>query len=85
MVSAALKPLYLKQEVTKDEYTDINRDVSRMLYDRVGDAGALADHRTREMWQKVASDEVDSAVRALRAETVGAVAGSSSSQVPTVP
>lgn len=79
MVSAALKPLYLKQEVTKDEYTDINRDVSRMLYDRVGDAGALADHRTREMWQKVASDEVDSAVRALRADAVGAVAGSSSS------
>lgn len=75
MVSAALKPRYLKHEVSKDEYTDINRDVSRRLYDRVGDKGpaALADQSTREMWQKVAGDEVEGAVRALRAAEGGEV------------
>jgi len=70
MVKAALKPLYQKQEVSKDEYTDINRDVSRLLYDKVGDAGELADQTNRERWQKVASDEVESAVKALRAAQV---------------
>lgn len=70
MVKAALKPLYQKQEVSKDEYTDINRDVSRLLYDKVGDAGGLADQTTRERWQKVASDEVDSAIKALRSRVV---------------
>ncbi|KAF2624698.1 hypothetical protein BU25DRAFT_132516 [Macroventuria anomochaeta] len=74
MVTAVLKPLYLKKEVTKEEYTDINRDVSRLLYDKVGDAGAapLADQETREKWQRMASDEVDCAIKALR--TAGVVA-----------
>ncbi|KAJ4986388.1 PHD-finger domain-containing protein [Stagonosporopsis vannaccii] len=68
MVTAVLKPLYLKKDVTKEEYTDINRDVSRLLYDKVGDAGAtaLADQDTREKWQRMASDEVDNAVKSLR-------------------
>ena len=69
MVTAVLKPLYLKKEVTKEEYTDVNRDVSRLLYDKVGDAGAtaLADQETREKWQRMAGDEVDNAIKALRA------------------
>ncbi|KAF2789202.1 hypothetical protein K505DRAFT_253842 [Melanomma pulvis-pyrius CBS 109.77] len=68
MVTVALKPLYIKKDITKDEYTDINRDISRLLYDRVGDAGAeaLANHETREKWQKMAVDEVEGAVKALR-------------------
>ncbi|KAF3036836.1 hypothetical protein E8E12_007315 [Didymella heteroderae] len=68
MVTAVLKPLYLKKEVTKEEYTDINRDVSRLLYEKVGDAGAaaLADRETREKWQRMAGDEVDNAIKALR-------------------
>ncbi|CAA9963405.1 HRD1 HRD ubiquitin ligase complex ER membrane component [Pyrenophora teres f. maculata] len=72
MVTAVLKPLYLKKEVTKQEYTDVNRDVSRLLYEKVGEAGAdaLADQDTREKWQKMASDEVDVAVKGLR--TAGA-------------
>ncbi|KAF1829277.1 hypothetical protein BDW02DRAFT_176463 [Decorospora gaudefroyi] len=68
MVTAVLKPLYLKKEVTKQEYTDVNRDVSRLLYEKVGEAGAdaLADQDTRERWQKMATSEVDNAVKALR-------------------
>lgn len=69
MVTAVLKPLYLKKDVTKEEYTDINRDVSRLLYEKVGEAGAdaLADQDTREKWQQMASGEVDSAVKTLKA------------------
>ncbi|CAG5178405.1 uncharacterized protein ALTATR162_LOCUS8684 [Alternaria atra] len=69
MVTAVLKPIYLKKEVTKEEYTDVNRDVSRLLYEKVGEAGAdaLADQDTREKWQKMATHEVDVAVKALRA------------------
>jgi hypothetical protein len=68
MVTAVLKPLYVKKEVTKQEYTDVNRDVSRLLYEKVGEAGAdaLADHDTRDKWQKMANWEVDGAVKALR-------------------
>lgn len=74
MVTAVLKPLYLKKDITKEEYTDINRDVSRLLYDKVGDAGAtaLADQDTREKWQRMAGDEVDNAVKSLH--TAGAAA-----------
>ncbi|KAF2015285.1 hypothetical protein BU24DRAFT_174957 [Aaosphaeria arxii CBS 175.79] len=70
MVTFALKPLYVKKEISKDEYTDVNRDISRLLYDRVSDAGAdaLADKDNREQWQKMAADEVDDAVKALRAD-----------------
>lgn len=74
MVTAVLKPLYMKKEVTKEEYTDINRDVSRLLYDKVGDAGAaaLADQETREKWQRMATDEVEGAIKVLR--TAGTIA-----------
>lgn len=72
MVTAVLKPIYLKKEVTKEEYTDINRDVSRLLYDKVGEAGAdaLADQETREKWQQMATTEVDNAVKMMRANRV---------------
>jgi hypothetical protein len=67
MVSAVLKPIYMKKEITKDEYTEINRDVSRLLYERVGDAGAnaLMSQDTRGKWQKMAMDEVNNAVLLL--------------------
>jgi hypothetical protein len=67
MVTAVLKPMYVKKEVSKEDYTDINRDVSRLLYDRVAEAGtdALASQGIRDKWQKIASNEVDNAVKAL--------------------
>ncbi|KAF2477608.1 uncharacterized protein BDR25DRAFT_206678 [Lindgomyces ingoldianus] len=80
MVTVALKPLYTKKDISKDEYTEINRDISRLLYDRVGDAGAeaLTDHDTREKWQKMAVDEVDAVVKTLRLNTVASVEDSAS-------
>lgn len=64
MVSAALKPYYKNQEVSKDQYTDINRNISRMLYEKVGDAG-IVDAEAREGWEKIAIEEVAKAVQSL--------------------
>jgi hypothetical protein len=70
MVKLALGSRYRGKEITKDQYTDINRDVSRKLYELVGDASHLADPDEREKWQKVAEDEVKKAVAALSAVTI---------------
>lgn len=66
LVSAALKPLYNDAIITKDEYTAINRDVSRSLYDRIGEVETLEDDQ-RSRWEKVAGEEVGRAVGALKA------------------
>jgi hypothetical protein len=63
MVSGALKPHYAKKQVDKDTFTDINRDISRMLYDRVWDAGGLVDSAARDRWEKIAVEEVETAVQ----------------------
>ena len=65
LVSAALRPHYHEQKISKDEYTIINRDVSRMLYDKIGDFEAL-DLEGKAKWEKVAGEEVNKAVTALR-------------------
>lgn len=67
LVSAALKPHYTEQTITKDEYTNINRDISRMLYDKIGDFEALAGE-DKAKWEKVAGEEVSKAVDALKAQ-----------------
>ncbi len=65
MVSAALKPHYRSQVVSRDEYTDINRRISRMLYERVGNAGVL-DAGAKAKWMSVASGEVNKAIANLK-------------------
>merc|ERR1711939_718552 len=67
LVATALKPHYHDQIITKDEYTIINRDVSRMLYDKIGDFEAL-DVDGKAKWEKVAGAEVQKAVSALKAQ-----------------
>ena len=67
MVSSALKPHYASNAVNKDQYTDINRNVSRMLYDLVGDTEDVTGH-SREGWEKVANDEVAKAVHAIKTD-----------------
>ncbi|KAL2050574.1 hypothetical protein ABVK25_009244 [Lepraria finkii] len=67
MVTAALKPYY-PNEVSKDQYTDINRNVSRMLYEKVGENGSL-EGEARENWERLARDEVAKAVQSLKATT----------------
>jgi hypothetical protein len=65
LVVSALQPHYQTQKINKDEYTDINRDVSRRLYEQIGTEDGLME---RERWQKVAIEEVRRAVLALRKE-----------------
>lgn len=68
LVSAALKPHYRNNTVNKDQYTDINRNVSRMLYDLAGDMGA-ANEEKRGEWERLATTEVEKAVQGLQAAT----------------
>lgn len=65
MVTSALKPHYHNNTVSKDQYTDINRNVSRMLYDKVGDIGSI-EGETRETYEQLASEEVAKAVESLK-------------------
>lgn len=63
MVSGVLKPHYAKKLVDKDTFTDINRDISRMLYDRIWDDGGFVDKAARDRWEKIALEEVEKAVQ----------------------
>ncbi|KAL8732039.1 MAG: hypothetical protein Q9166_002991 [cf. Caloplaca sp. 2 TL-2023] len=66
MVSSALKPHYHKSEISKDQYTDINRSVSRMLYEKVGGEENLR-YGAKDTWERMATEEVAKAVRSLKA------------------
>ncbi|OJJ47009.1 hypothetical protein ASPZODRAFT_31362, partial [Penicilliopsis zonata CBS 506.65] len=65
LVGAALKPFYRSKAVTKDEYTDINRMISRRLYDLVGGMQSLEGETKAEI-ERAASDEVHKAIDALK-------------------
>lgn len=65
MVKLALGTRYRDKEITKDQYTDINKNVSRKLYELVQDASALSGKEQRERWQSVADEEVRKAVSAI--------------------
>jgi len=65
MVKLALGSRYREKSITKDQYTVINRDVSRKMYELVQDASALSDQEEREKWQNIANEEVCKAVAAL--------------------
>jgi hypothetical protein len=65
LVGDALRPFYRRKVISKDEYTDINRTISRMFYEQIGEAQALdADRKTQ--LQAVAGEEVNKAVEALQ-------------------
>ena len=66
MVQAALKPFYHNGTLSKENYTVVNRDVSRMLYDLIGDVTRL-DGQNRKCWEDIATTEVRKAVESLRA------------------
>ena len=65
IVSSALRPHYHGNKIDKDQYTDINRNVSRMLYDMVG-KDENVDGDKREEWERIAREEVERAIEALR-------------------
>ncbi|KAL8972784.1 MAG: hypothetical protein Q9183_000348 [Haloplaca sp. 2 TL-2023] len=66
VVSSALKPYWHKSEISKEQFTDINRSVSRMLYEKVGGEDKLKDG-ARETWENMAGEEVGKAVQSLKA------------------
>jgi hypothetical protein len=63
IVKYALAPHWKSAEITKEQYADINRDVSRKLYEIVADQDISAE---RERWEKMAMNEVANAVQAVR-------------------
>lgn len=84
IVKTALAPHWKAAEITKEQYADINRDVSRKLYDIVSECGGTrhdSDIESTQMdeneehqrlsergkWEKIASQEVATAVKSLTA------------------
>ncbi|CAG8960379.1 hypothetical protein HYFRA_00012454 [Hymenoscyphus fraxineus] len=63
IVKNALKPIWQAAEITKEQYAGVNRDVSRKLYEMVADRDIS---ENREKWEKVATAEVATAVKALK-------------------
>ncbi|KAL3305739.1 phd-finger domain-containing protein [Colletotrichum asianum] len=66
IVRAALNPHYRAKELTSEQYANINRDVSRKLYEGLRDPQAL-DEDARKTWEKIAAKEVARAVEELKA------------------
>ena len=65
LVKDALKVPYKNKEVSKEQYTEINRTVSRMLYDEVGESANLSSEAV-DNWKRIAIEEVAKAVQSLR-------------------
>jgi hypothetical protein len=66
LVKEALRTPYQNNEVSKDQYTDINRSVSRMLYEKVGDdSETLLEGEAADHYRKMASLEVERQVKQL--------------------
>lgn len=70
LVGSALKPHYRGRGVSKDEYTQINRAISRKLYKRVGSVNTLEADLKADL-ERTAKEEVGSAIQTLRQEKRG--------------
>ncbi|KAJ5194674.1 uncharacterized protein N7498_008112 [Penicillium cinerascens] len=64
MVGTALKPHYRAKTISKDQFTEINRTISRKLYERVGTAESLGSERRADI-EAVAKQEVQNTIGAL--------------------
>jgi hypothetical protein len=61
-VGSELKPYYRRKIITKDDYTNINRTISRKLYEHVGEGVELQEDQLRELKdsaRKAVKDAVD--------------------------
>ncbi|KAL2851602.1 ribosomal L37ae protein family-domain-containing protein [Aspergillus pseudoustus] len=74
-VGTALKPYYRSKVISKDEYTDINRNISRKLYDRALGLESL-EPSTKARLESTAREEVQKAIDALK-QSKGKITGSS--------
>ncbi|QKX58269.1 uncharacterized protein TRUGW13939_05390 [Talaromyces rugulosus] len=79
LVGSELKPFYQGKVITKEEYTDINRTISRKLYESVGDVATLEGDYLTEL-RGFANREVAKAIDLVRSKT-----SSSDGGVPSVP
>ncbi|KAL3467744.1 hypothetical protein BJX64DRAFT_247357 [Aspergillus heterothallicus] len=75
LVGTALKPYYRSKIVSKDEYTDINRNISRKLYDRALGLESLEPSMKARL-ESTAMEEVQKAIDTLK-QSKGRVTGSS--------
>ena len=66
IVKSALAPHWKSAEITKEQYADINRDVSRKLYELLVDRN-ISDEREKYACEKIATAEVATAVKSLMA------------------
>ena len=66
IVKSALAPHWKAAEISKEQYADINRDISRKLYEIVADR-SIADEKNRCTLEKIATAEVALAVKTLTA------------------
>lgn len=70
LVSAALRPAYKDKLIDSDQYTEINKDVSRKLYDSLPslmNGKAKADGTSD--WSKRAASEVELALKNINVDT----------------
>jgi hypothetical protein len=66
IVRSALKPHWRSSELTAEQYANINRDVSRKIYDEVADPTAIGPD-AKMTWERLATQEVARAVADLKA------------------
>ncbi|EKJ70734.1 hypothetical protein NXS19_011725 [Fusarium pseudograminearum] len=66
IVKGALRPHWRSRKLTTEQYSVINRDISRKLYDEVKGAASLSDEARRQ-WENRATKEVTQAVAKLSA------------------
>ncbi|KAI9780051.1 MAG: PHD and RING finger domain-containing protein 1 [Geoglossum umbratile] len=65
VVRAALNPYWQSNNISKEQFSNVNKSVSRMLYDKIADMTAL-DDKEKGKWEKLAVEEVRNAVEALK-------------------
>ena len=65
LVKDALKLPYKSNQITKEQYADVNRAVSHMLYHKVGEKGEL-NESNEEILKTTANEEVAKALQTLR-------------------
>ena len=66
LVRGVLESQWTKQFINRDQFTEVNRDVSRKLYEMVGNGDDLTQPEKRQMWVDVAAKEVRNALQVLK-------------------
>ena len=67
IVKTALRPHWRAQKLTTEQYANINRDISRKLYEQVKDMSSLENNAARKTWEMRATQEVAQAIAGLQA------------------